>query len=152
MGSANLLKLCKRQKLEFDKLVQLLASKLSVCWSCNFSSSTSNNPPPPLLSLSLSLSPQLSFLILFLVINIVPLSYIEDCHVCMIQQWFKRERACPSSLCNLLLLELQRRLLVLLAKRQRPSWIWSLGGSSAQRMKMTVELIEWRFKGLLLPN
>ena len=34
----------------------------------------------------LFLEPQISFSILFLVINIVPLSYIEDCYVCMIQQ------------------------------------------------------------------
>jgi hypothetical protein len=74
-----------------------------------------------------------------------PFSYIGTIILRMIQQWFKRELACPSSLCNLSLLEPQRRLLMLLAKPQRPSWILSLEGSSPQRTKMTVELIEWKF-------
>ena len=44
------------------------------------------SPPPHTHTHILSLEPQISFSILFLVINIVPLSYIEDCYVCMIQQ------------------------------------------------------------------
>jgi hypothetical protein len=61
MGSANQLKLCKQQKLEFVKLVHSLASKLCVCWNLQLcSSSTSNQlPPSPFVS-------ELSFSILFL--------------------------------------------------------------------------------------
>ncbi len=99
----------------------------------NFSSSTSNNPP------SFS-SLKLSSLILFMVANIVLLSHIKrTVHVCMIQQWFKRERACPSSLCKLSLLELQR-LLMLLVKRQRPSWISSLGEVQLTTMELIMEI------------
>ena len=46
----------------------------------------SSPPPPPTHTHILFLEPQISFSILFLVINIVPVSYIEDCYVCMIQQ------------------------------------------------------------------
>ena len=65
-----------------------VARQQTICMleSCNFSSFTSNNPPTHTHTHILSLEPQISFSILFLVINIVPLSYIEDCYVCMIQQ------------------------------------------------------------------